>query len=156
MATEQARRLLPHPAILTTDGNSPTLVNLETVFWIDTQPARTLGTVTLLGYAVTLRAHLIRVDWDFGDGHTDTTTGPEPAYQRSDPCNTAMCADYYGHVYRSTGTPTVTATLSWTGQYRVDGGPWLDISGTVAAAAQPSTITVHQARAILVPNPPHR
>ncbi len=155
MATDEARRLLPHPDIRTTGGNSPTLVNIETVFWIDTPADRTLGMVALLGYQVSLRAHVTQVSWDFGDGSTDTTDNPEPAYRSDNPCDTVTCADYYGHTYRDVGAPTITATITWNGQYRVDGGPWIDIVGTVSAPATSTTINVRQARGILVPNPDH-
>lgn len=153
MATDAARRLLPHPNIHSTDAR--TLVNIETVFWIDTAASRTLGTVGLLGYQVSLRARISSIDWDFGDGHTDTTTSPEPAYDASRPCDTVSCPDYYGHTYTATGTPATTAAITWTGQYRVDNGPWLDILGTVTAPATATAVTVRQARGVLVPNPNH-
>jgi len=153
MASDAARRLLPHPAVRTTGAGSPTLINIETVLWIDTPAERNLGTLTLLGHRVDLRAQVKSVDWNFGDNSTDTTTGPEPGYQLSNPCRTVTCPDYYGHVYRDTGTPSISASLTWTGQYRVDAGPWLSIGGTVSAPATPTTITVRQARGILVPNP---
>jgi hypothetical protein len=48
---------------------------------------------------------------------------------------------------------TVTADLTWTGQFRVDGGPWQSIPGTVTAAAASTTIDVKEARGVLVQNP---
>jgi hypothetical protein len=153
LARAQAEKLLPHPRIGTAPAGGVTLVNIETVLWVDTPPDLTLGTVRLLGYRVTLRAHVDRVDWDFGDHTTAVTTAPEQAYSPEHPCTTAQCPDYFGHTYRHTGQLTVGAQLSWSGQFQVDGGPWQDIPGTVTAAATGTALHVKEARGVLVDNP---
>jgi hypothetical protein len=153
LARAQAEKLLPHPRIGTAPAGGVTLVNIETVLWVDTPPDLTLGTVRLLGYRVTLRAHVDRVDWDFGDHTTAVTTGSGQAYSPAHPCSTAQCPDYFGHTYRRTGQLTVGAQLSWSGQFRVDGGPWQDIPGTVTASATGAALHVKEARGVLVDNP---
>jgi hypothetical protein len=153
MARQAAEKLLPHPAIGTAPAGNVTLVNIETVLWVDTSPDRTLGTVTLLGHRVTLRAHLQQVHWSFGDNSTDSSAGPGKAYTSSDPCRTAQCPGYFGHTYLHTGGVTIGAQLTWTGQFRVDNGAWQAIPGTVTAAATNETIRVKEARGVLVPNP---
>jgi hypothetical protein len=152
MAREAAERLLPHPAIGSAPVGHVTLVNIETVLWVDTPPDRTLGTVTLLGHRVTLRAHLQQVAWDFGDEATDTTTGPGKPYTNADPCRTKQCPSYFGHTYLHTGAVTVAADLTWTGQFRVDDGAWQAILGTVAAPATSEAIRVKEARGVLIPD----
>ena len=153
MARAEAEKLLPHPRIGTAPAGGVSLVNIQTVLWVDTGRDLTLGTVTLLGYRVTLRAHLQSVDWRFGDGQSDTTTDPGKAYSRDDPCRTVQCPDYFGHVYRSTGSLTIGAQLTWTGQFQVDGGAWQDIPGTVTAPATGTPLHVREARGVLVDNP---
>jgi hypothetical protein len=153
MVRDSAQRLLPHPAIGSAPPGPVTLVNIETVFWIDTATQRTLGTVSLLGQRVDLRAHVEHVAWNFGDGGTDVTNGPGTAYSNAHPCDTKQCPGYFGHTYSSAGRVTITADLTWSGQFRVDGGAWQDIPGTVTAAATNTSIDVKQARAVLVPNP---
>ena len=153
MAHAEAQKLLPHPAIGTAPTGHATLVNIETVLWVATGPDRTLGTVTLLGHRVTLRAHLQQVHWDFGDQATDTTQSPGKPYSHDDPCRTAQCPNYFGHTYLRTGAVTISAQLTWTGQFRVDGGAWQDIQGTVTAPATNQPIRVREARGVLVPNP---
>lgn len=153
MARDEAEKLLPHPLIGTAPVGNVTLVNIETVFWLQTSADRVLGTVTLLGHRVTLRAHLQQVRWTFGDGATSTTSGPGKAYTRSDPCRSAQCPRYFGHTYRRTGQLTIGAGLTWSGQFRVDGGGWQPIAGTASAAATSQRIHVKQARGVLVPNP---
>ncbi len=153
MARESAERLLPHPGIGTAPAGNVTLVNIETVLWVQTPADRTLGTVTLLGHRVTLRAHVQTVRWNFGDGTAGETSSPGKAYTDADPCRTAQCADYFGHTYLHTGEVAIAAQLTWTGQFRVDGGAWQPIAGTVTAAATSETIRVKEARGVLVPNP---
>jgi len=153
MARAQAEKLLPHPRIGTAPAGNVTLVNIETVLWVDTPADFTLGTVRLLGYRVTLRAHLERTGWSFGDDQTDTTNGPGKRYTHEDPCRTADCPNYFGHTYRRTGSVTIGAELTWSGQFQVDGGAWQDIPGTVTAAAQNQPMRVKEARGVLVDNP---
>lgn len=153
MARDSAERLLPHPRIGTAPPGHVTLVNIETVLWLETAADRALGTVTLLGHRVDLRAHVQQVAWQFGDGTADTTSGPGTPYTNADPCRSAQCPGYFGHTYRRTGKMTITAELTWTGQFRVDGGAWQTIPGTVTASATDTTVDVKQARGILVPNP---
>jgi hypothetical protein len=153
MARAQAQRLVPHPAIGTAPPGGTSLVNIQTITWLATPADRTLPTVRLLGRQVQLRVHLARVAWDFGDQQQATSTGPGRAYTRTDPCTTQQCPGYFGHTYTRTGTVTITARVTWTGRYRVDAGPWQAIPGTVTAPAAAATLTLRQARAILVPPP---
>jgi hypothetical protein len=113
--------------------------------------------LTLLGHHVTITAHVDHATWAFGDGSTDTTTSPGKPYSTSDPCHTAQCPHYYGHVYRSTGPVTVSGQVTWSGTYTVDGGAPIVIPGTVTGPAQSIALTVLQARGVLVdPNQPTR
>lgn len=153
MARESAERLLPHPGIGTAPAGNVTLVNIETLLWVQTPVDRTLGTVSLLGQSVTLRAHVQAVHWDFGDGVTGESATPGKPYTDADPCRTVQCPDYFGHTYRHSGAVMIGAQLIWTGDFRVGAGPWQPITGTVAAPATSETVRVKQARAVLVPNP---
>ena len=153
MVRDEAEKLLPHPVIGSAPPGHATLVNIETVLWIATPAERRLGTVNLLGRRVDIRAHIDRVAWDFGDESSATTNGPAPAYTNAHPCRTKQCPGYFGHTYTDTGTMTITADLTWTGQFRVDGGAWQTIPGTVTAAATSTSIEVKEARGVLVPNP---
>jgi hypothetical protein len=151
LVMQQLRKLVPHPAIGVAPPGGATLVNIQTLLWAETPAEQSLGTVTLLGHRVALRVHVDRVDWDFGDGSTDTTDTPEPRYDPADGCRTVTCPGYWGHVYRATGSTRVTATVTWSGRYRVDGGAWQDIPDTVTGPAATTDLVVRQARGILVP-----
>jgi hypothetical protein len=147
---QEAQKLVPHPAIGTAPPNGTTLVNIETILWVDTPSSRTLGTVALLGHQVQISVALASVAWTFGDGTTETTPDAGTPYDRADPCSAKLCDDYWGHVFPTTGPHTVIATITWTGTYRVDGGPAQPIPGTVTGPASTVTITARQARGILV------
>jgi hypothetical protein len=148
----QVIRLVPRPLIGTAPVGGSTLVQIETVLWVDTAPVRDLGTVALLGHRVAIRASVQAVAWSFGDARTDTTSGPGKAYSAADPCRTAQCPAYFGHTYTQTGRVTVRAQITWSGSFRVDGGAWRAIPGPVVSAAQDHRLTVKQARGVLVPN----
>jgi hypothetical protein len=154
MLLREVRELVPHPGIGIAPPGGTTLVNLQTLLWADTPADRSLGTHTLLGHHVALRVHVHRVDWTFGDGQHDSTTTPEPKYNPAEGCHTQTCPGYWGHTYTTTGPKTITATITWTGRYRVDTGPWQTIPNTVTGPTTTTTLTVKQARGILVPNPP--
>lgn len=149
----QVRRLVPHPKIGVAPPGGTTLVNIQTLLWLDTPADQSLGTVTLLGHRIALRVHVDRADWDFGDGQSDTTDSPERKYDPADHCHTVICPDYWGHVYDTTGRMTITATVTWSGRYRVDGGSWQDVPDTVNGSAASTHVTVRQARGVLVPDP---
>lgn len=152
-ARAEVIRLLPRPAIGTGPPGGVTLVNIQTLFWLDTAATRNLGTVTLLGHAVTIKTTVDHVSWRFGDGSTATITGPGKPYTSANPCTTKLCPDYDGHIYRRDGTMTVTATATWTARYRVDNGPWQSLPAPINGTPSAITLTVKQARAILVPGP---
>jgi hypothetical protein len=156
MVRQEIERLVPHPAVGVAPPGGVTLVNIQTLLWVETPADRSLGTVTLLGHRVELRVHVSRVDWDFGDGGTDTTDGPEPKYDPADDCHTVTCPGYWGHMFTTTGARSISAAVSWTGRYRVDGGGWQAIVGTVSGPATTATITVREARGVLVADPEPR
>jgi hypothetical protein len=133
------------------------LVNTQWIAWLPTAADKNLGTVTLLGvYRVALRIHLDHVRWDYGDSTTTTTQTPGKVYDHvHDRCHTALCPDYLGHVYTAAGTFSARATITWTGQYSVNGGAWQDVPGTVTVVAPLMPVTVIEARSVLVPDGPN-
>jgi hypothetical protein len=150
---DAARRLVPAPAIGVAPPGGATLVNLQTLLWVDTPADRSLGTVPLLGQPVGIEVHVASVRWAFGDGTSDVAAMPGKRYDKSDPCATVLCPDYYGHVYRRAGAMTVAATVTWTARYRVAGGGWQNVPGSVTGRASSIRLTVREARGVLVPDP---
>ncbi len=141
---------MPHPAVGIAPPGGVSLVNIQTLLWVETPADQDLGIVTLLGQRVGLRVHVERVRWDFGDGTSDVTTMPGKKYDAADPCTTPRCPDYYGHVYSATGTMRVSAQVVWTGEFSVGGGPWQSIAGTVTGPRLATALKLEQARDVLV------
>ena len=97
-----------------------TLVNFDTNFYTtSTEPIA--RTVTLLGRRVTLEATPSTFHWSFGDGERLSTSDPGAPYPRL----------RVTHSYRNTDTYRPSLGTTYTGRYRVDGGPWRQIPGTV-------------------------
>ncbi len=148
-------RLLPVPRVAVAPGHGPTLVNIETIFWVDSAADRSLGTVNLLGALVRLRISVASVAWSFGDGGSVVSPNLGRAYTLADPCSTAQCAGYFGHTYATTGAFAVRARITWRGQFSVDGGPWRDVrspAGGAEVTGPVSTVPVRvvQARGVLI------
>lgn len=166
----QALRLLP-PVAIGSAWTARALVHAQAILWADTAPDRTLTPVTVVGRRVALRISFAHATWDFGDRHptttststastdsTDTTSTPGKPYDPiADPCPTAQCPHYYGHTYTDTGPVTLTLTVAWHAQFRLDHTTtWTDVDpNPLTGPATTRTLTLVQARGILVPNPDH-
>jgi hypothetical protein len=154
LARQATEKLVPRPGIGVAPPGGRTLVNVQTVLWAGTPADRDLGTVILLGtYRVSLRVHVQRVVWAFGDGATDTTDTPGQPYRKGEHCGTINCPGHYGHVYTTTGRMTITSRVSWVGQYSVNGGAWQVIAGVVDGPPAATQVSVLEARGVLVSDP---
>lgn len=111
---------LPAGQLVVQPPDGLTLVNFDTNFYTtSTEPIA--RTVTLLGQRVTLEATPATYHWDFGDGRTLSTPEPGAPYPRLD----------VTHNYLRTGTYRPSLSTTYTGRYRVGGGAWQEIPGTV-------------------------
>lgn len=111
---------LPAGRLVIQPPDGLTLVNFDTNFYT-TSTAPIARTVTLLGQRVTLEATPATYHWDFGDGRTLSTSEPGAPYPRLD----------VTHNYLRTGTYRPSLSTTYTGRYRVGGGAWQEIPGTV-------------------------
>jgi hypothetical protein len=153
-ARDAFTKLVPHVTIDAAGHNGVSLVNLETLYWLNTPTTVDLGTTALLGQQVQLLATVQTVQWNFGDGHTATSQGPGRPFTATDHCSTKTCPNWFGHTYTQPAPNlTVSATTTWTGRYRVNNGPFIAITGTVTSPPATIPMQVDQSLAILVPNP---
>ena len=153
---EQALRLLPRVQIGSGYLGADSLVNVESVLWAATGTDRRLSDVTVVGQDVDLRISFATARWNFGDGTTATWTSPGKPYDKAgDPCDTAQCADYTGHTYRSKGRVTIALTVSWHAQYSLDNGAtWTGVDpGALPGPTTRRTLRLLEARGVLVPDP---
>lgn len=111
---------LPASTLVIQPPDGLTLVNFDTNFY--TTSTRPISrTVTLLGQRVTLEATPSTFHWTFGDGERLSTSKPGAPY----PDLTVT------HNYLRKGTYRPSLATTFTGRYRLGGGPWRTIPGTV-------------------------
>ncbi len=129
------------------EGNT-TLVNLPVYARISWsvqgyQPGEidTLDPARMVGFNVQIRPRVDHYTYVWGDG---TTTGPS----RSD--GGVWPTGDITHSYPSPGTYQARVDTTFTGDFRINGGPWTQIPDTVTITGPTTTITVHAAKAVLV------
>jgi hypothetical protein len=136
------------PIVTTEPRGDLTVVNLLTFYRVrwsaeGYQPGE-VATKVLLGIPVKIRPKLAgpAFTYDFGDGHRlGPTASPGGVYPDGD----------VTHVYTSPGVFDTRVTTTWTAEFSIDGGrTWDDITATVDVPGPTTTVTVKQARAVLV------
>jgi len=147
---DEVIRLLRAPAIGVSPDTGTGLVNLKTLYWVNTATTVDLGRAALIGFPVQLRVIYDRTEFDFGDGSGDTLQ-PTPGTPYDPAHDCGPCTAEFGHNYAEPGTVTVTAHTYWRAEYRIADQPWTPIPGTVTAR-QPatSTLRITEARSVLV------
>jgi hypothetical protein len=135
-----AFKVLPLPAsfLEVQPPNSRTLVNFDTNFFTEAQPFD--RAVMLLGRRVLLHIVPSGFGWRFGDGSSATTDEPGSPYPNLDVTHRYLRK---GHVAPSVDT-TYTAT------YRVNGGPWREVPGSVTISGAAVELEVLTATPTLV------
>lgn len=129
---------LPEAPLTIQPPNGRTLVNFETNFY--TEQGELHRTVTLLGRQVELRIWPASFTWRFGDGQTLQSTEPGAAYPDLE----------ITHEYLRKGRVAPSVDTTYAAQFRVDGGPWRDVVGTVTIPGSPQALRVVEARPVLV------
>jgi hypothetical protein len=157
------RAPLPHA----TAAGHDYLVNPAIVFYL-TSTAPDLTNVTirrfnLAGHHFTAQLHLSTTIWTWGDTSSTTYTAAngDPLtghpYTDNHPCQSLqICTGYISHPYTNTGHYTITAQAHWSGTFTLDTNTDnIPIPGDIYRTDNTGThITIHQAHAILIPNPP--
>jgi hypothetical protein len=129
---------LPESDLKVQPPGGRTLVNFDTNFYTDN--AEFTRTVTLLGQRVELRIWPARFGWRFGDGASRWTKSPGAADLE------------ITHRYLHQGRVGPSVDTTYAAQFRVGGGPWRDVSGTVTIPGTPEGLRVVTARPVLVGN----
>ncbi len=100
-----------------------------------------LHAATLLGAAVDIRATASGYNWQWGDGSHTATTDPGRPYPN------ATLTHTYPH---APDAANVALTTTWTGEFRINGGPWQDFDTTINSASNPVALTIYDPRSRLV------
>ncbi|HCB04585.1 MAG TPA: hypothetical protein DEQ43_10120 [Nocardioides bacterium] len=138
VAVAFARIAPPPPTLQIQPPNGRTLVNLDTNFYAETGELDRV--LTLLGQRVELHIVAATFTWRFGDGDSLTTDQPGSPYPNLEVTHRYLAK---GHV-----TPSVDTT--YTAQFRVSGGPWRAVPGSVTVTGAPVGLEVLTATPTLV------
>ena len=113
-------------------------MNFETNFFTE---ERTLDrTVRLLGQRVDLRIWAHSYTWHFGDGEAITTSKPGAPYPKL----------LITHNYLKKGAYRPAMDTTWVADYRVGGGAWQSVPGSVTIEGSPTNLQAIEARPTLV------
>ena len=138
MVLEELRRVGLPALEIEIQPETKTLVNFDTIFHTDPQPVDV--DLTILGQGVEVRATPTSYVWQFGDGSTLTTSTPGEAYPSKEIVHRYLDADV-------TVEPSVSVTYG--AQFRVGGGAWQDVGGTVTIPGPPEGLRVVEAVGVL-------
>lgn len=134
---------LPEPALSIQPPDGKTLVGLETIFSTKAQPFT--KTLTLLGRKVTLKIEPSSFVWHHGDGTSRTTDWAGKAWDHDSP----DIDGYLTHVYEHTGAVRPSVEVTWSAQFRVGGGAWRPVNGTVTRTGAPVPLQILEGQPVL-------
>jgi hypothetical protein len=137
-----------HPAAPSTspEPNGWGVVALDVNF-VANAPTQTLDGV-LLGHPAQVRFMPVGYSWSFGDGATLETSTPGSSWA-------ALGVDEFtptatSHRYDDRGTYQVRLVVTYRAEYRLGGQAWNDIVGTLPLSAEPRSLTIGDAKTVLV------
>lgn len=141
---EAFRRVdVPEPSLTVQPPGGRTLVNFDTIFHTDTEPFR--ASVQLLGRRVEFDIRPAEFTWRLGDGQTLTTDDPGRPWREGLPLSA-----YVSHRYLEAGDVQLQLETTWTAEWRVGGGAWQPVEGTVTTQSAPQPLEVTTARPQLI------
>ncbi|WP_353356632.1 hypothetical protein [Intrasporangium sp. DVR] len=134
--------------VATQPEGDTTLVNLATYFrveWVEAgfEPGEidSVDPARMYGYRVQIRPRLLGYRYAFGDGDTfGPTDSPGGVYPHGD----------VRHTYTRPGRYTASVAVTLGAQFRINGGPWIEIPDRVTIRQPGTTIIVKEAKAVLV------
>lgn len=119
-----------------------TLVNLDTNVYADEKAVQ--RTLMVLTWPITIKASPKSYTWKFGDGTSETTSGP----------GAPLPLGGVTHKYLRRGMVAVSVTLNYDAWYQLPGGDWENV-GIVSIPGPSTPALVCEARPVLVdPNNP--
>ncbi len=134
----------PSAKLVVEPPNGKTLVNLRTNFYTELDDPVVIP-VQMLGFRVEVRATPTSYTWHFGDG-SPPETGSDPGEPYDEDSSLRV-----SHVYseaKVTVHPSVDVTYS--GEYRIDGGLWQPLSTTLTVPGETVDLRVLTATPRLV------
>ena len=139
MIADAFRRIpLPASPLIIQPPGGKTLVNFETNFYTEQQALN--RTVRLLGQRIDLRITVATYTWHFDDGAALRTSRPGAPYPHLQ----------ITHKYLRKGGYRPSLDTTYVADYRVNGGAWHTVPGSVTIAGDAEDLRAVEARPILV------
>lgn len=139
------RTPVPKSELMIQPPDGRTLVNFETI--LRTEAEQFTRSMNLLGFEVDLEISPSEFRWVHGDGTDQTSSWPGRSYATSIPVSSSR---YITHSYTQKGTVEPRVNTIWTARYRVNGGPWQPVNGTVTIEGDPVDLQILEAVPMLV------
>ncbi len=134
---------LPESELVVQPPGGQTLVGLDTIFSTKAEPFT--ETVTLLGRTVELDIEPSSYRWSHGDSSEQTTDWPGQEWSRG-----GSASGYVTHVYDDRMRISTSVDTTWSARYRIGGGSWQEVPGTVTIEGDPAPLRVRSASPHLV------
>lgn len=128
---------LPQSPLIIQPPDGRTLVNFETNFY--TEKERLFRSVTLLGQRIELRIDVHSYTWHFDDGEKLRTSDPGAPFPKLQ----------ITHNYLQAGAYRPRLDTTYVADYRVNGGAWQTVPGSVTIEGSPEQLRAVEARPIL-------
>lgn len=134
---------IPTPQIVVQPPGGKTLVNFETIF--RTEADEFTESFRLLGQRIVLRISPSSFTWRPGDGTSFTTATPGIAFEEG-----RSMDDYVSHMYQAATLVHPRVDVTWGAEFRVGGGAWRSVPGTVTKQGTPADLRVVEGKPVLV------
>jgi PKD repeat protein len=145
VTTREVAHLVPGVGAQGMEPKGWMVVGLPTNFYADVAPS--VVSTTLLGSSAEVRFTPVSFVWDHGDGSTKTSASggaPWAALGAAEFSETAT-----SHVFVRPGEYTISLTVQYSAEYRIGGGAWRMLAGTVPSTSPPITASAKTAKTVL-------
>jgi hypothetical protein len=146
VTTREVAHLVPAVGTLGMEPKGWMVVGLPTNFYADAAPS--VVSTTLLGSPAEVRFTPVSYVWDHGDGSVTTSVSGGATWAALGLAEFSETST--SHTYDRPGEYTISLTIQHSAEYRIGGGAWRSLAGTVPSTSLPITASAKTAKTVLV------
>lgn len=146
VTTGEVAHLVPAVSAQGMEPRGFMVVGLPTNFYADATSS--IVTTTLLGTPAEVRFTPVSFTWDHGDGSSMTSGTGGATWSALGLAEFSETAT--SHVFDRAGDYTISLTIRYSAEYRIGGGAWQALAGTVPSTSPPLTASAKAAKTVLV------